>query len=63
MIGDEVTWYPLRGEAPGGRGGGGVFRMGLLSHFQDLQGAEETHMSKGVMGGEDQEQTRAAWIS
>lgn len=37
--------------------------MGLLGHFQDLQGAEETHMSKGVMGGEDQEETRAAWIS
>ena len=24
MIGGEVTWYPLRGEVPGGRGGGGV---------------------------------------
>ena len=30
-----------------------MLRMGLLGHFQDLQGAEETHMSKGVMGGEE----------
>lgn len=63
MIEGEVTWYPLRGEAPGGREGGGVLRMGLVCHSWDLLGAEEMHTSKGVTGREDQEEMRAAGIS
>lgn len=52
-----MTQYPLRGEAPGGREGGGVLRMGLVGHSWDLLGAEGTHTSKGVTGREDQEET------
>lgn len=61
MIGGQVSWYPLQGGAPRGMEGGGMLRMGLGGHSQDLEGAQEINTSKEVTGGEDQEVTCAAW--